>query len=66
VRLPYAISEFREPDFHRMRGLMRRATVIDGRNLLDPTRMARAGFVHRSVGRQEVQPPTFASVVPAA
>ena len=45
-------NEFREPDFPRMRGLMRGAVVFDGRNLFDPGRMRALGFAYHSIGRR--------------
>lgn len=52
--------EFREPDFDRLRQLLRRPILFDGRNLYDPERMAALGFIHYSVGRPAPD------VVPAA
>jgi UDPglucose 6-dehydrogenase len=43
--------QYRTPDFQRIRGLMRRPLVIDGRNLWDPGRMRRAGFEYHGIGR---------------
>jgi UDPglucose 6-dehydrogenase len=44
-------NEFREPDFVKMRGLMRSPVVFDGRNIYSPEHMRRLGFVYFSVGR---------------
>ena len=44
-------NEFREPDFPRMRRLMRDALVFDGRNLFDPGEMRELGFRYHSIGR---------------
>ena len=44
-------NEFREPDFARMRKLMRAPVVFDGRNLFDPAEMRGLGFRYRSIGR---------------
>ncbi len=44
-------NEFREPDFSRMRALMRAPVVFDGRNLFDPAEMRALGFRYRSIGR---------------
>ena len=44
-------NEFREPDFPRMRRLMRDALVFDGRNLFDPGQMRDLGFRYHSIGR---------------
>ncbi|RLA90483.1 MAG: UDP-glucose 6-dehydrogenase [Deltaproteobacteria bacterium] len=45
---------FREPDFERMRGLMRAPVIFDGRNLYDPDKMRKKGFTYFSVGREKV------------
>jgi len=42
---------YRRPDFDRMRTLMKRCIVFDGRNVFDPERMTESGFEHFSVGR---------------
>lgn len=47
---------YRNPDFDRMRSLMRQPLVVDGRNLYDPPRMARLGFTYRSIGRADARP----------
>ena len=44
---------YRQPDFTRMKNLMTRPLVIDGRNLYSPAEMARRGFTYISVGRPE-------------
>jgi UDPglucose 6-dehydrogenase len=44
--------EYRHPDFRRMRELLKRPLIIDGRNVYDPTKMAAFGFVHLSIGRR--------------
>ena len=44
-------NEFREPDFRRMRTLMREAVIFDGRNLFDREQMAAEGFGYYSIGR---------------
>ena len=44
-------NEFREPDFRRMRALMREAVIFDGRNLFDREQMAAEGFGYYSIGR---------------
>ncbi len=43
--------EFREPDFARMRTLMRRPVIFDGRNIYDPGQMKSLGFTYHSIGR---------------
>ena len=44
-------NEYRHPDFNRMRATLRRAVVVDGRNLYDPAKMATLGFSYFSFGR---------------
>ena len=44
-------QEFREPDFARMRKLMRGAVVFDGRNIYQPSQMKSEGFTYYSIGR---------------
>ena len=43
---------FRNPNFERMKSLMREPVVFDGRNLYDPTQMREMGFTYYGVGRQ--------------
>ncbi|HMH56736.1 MAG TPA: UDP-glucose/GDP-mannose dehydrogenase family protein [Gemmatimonadales bacterium] len=42
---------YRNPDFERVRKLVRRPLLIDGRNLYDPDRMATLGFEYHGIGR---------------
>jgi UDPglucose 6-dehydrogenase len=42
---------YRNPDFERVRKLVRRPLLIDGRNLYDPERMASLGFEYQGIGR---------------
>jgi UDPglucose 6-dehydrogenase len=44
--------EYRNPDFRRMKELMRRPLVVDGRNLYEPERLAKLGFTYDSIGRR--------------
>ena len=44
-------NEFREPDFSRMRSLMRTPVIFDGRNLFDVAQMRDNGFTYYSIGR---------------
>jgi UDPglucose 6-dehydrogenase len=44
-------NEYRHPDFERMRTLLRRPLVVDGRNLYAPEKMQRFGFEYYSIGR---------------
>jgi UDPglucose 6-dehydrogenase len=44
-------NEFREPDFAKMRQLMRAPVVFDGRNIYSPEQMRALGFTYFSIGR---------------
>ena len=44
-------QEFREPDFARMRKLMRTPVLFDGRNIYQPDQMKAQGFTYYSIGR---------------
>ena len=44
-------NEYRHPDFNRIRELMRKPVIVDGRNLYDPKRMQSLGFIYDSIGR---------------
>jgi UDPglucose 6-dehydrogenase len=44
-------NEFREPDFKKMRQLMRTPVVFDGRNIYSPEHMRELGFTYFSFGR---------------
>ncbi len=47
-------QEFKQPDFDRIRKLLKTPLVIDGRNLYDRETMERIGFCYVAVGRQPV------------
>jgi UDPglucose 6-dehydrogenase len=49
-------NEFKFLDLERLRGVMRRPVVFDGRNVWQPERMRRLGFEYHSVGRRPVFP----------
>ena len=42
---------FRAPDFEQMQELLKEPVIFDGRNMFEPTRMARKGFTYYSIGR---------------
>ena len=44
-------NEFREPDFGKMRSLMRSPVIFDGRNIYSPEHMRELGFTYFSIGR---------------
>ncbi len=45
-------NEFREPDFERLRGVMKRPVVFDGRNIYNPDVLNKLGFAYFGVGRR--------------
>jgi UDPglucose 6-dehydrogenase len=47
-------NEFKYLNLERLRGLLRRPVVFDGRNLWEPERMRRLGFEYYSIGRRPV------------
>ncbi len=44
-------NEFREPDYARMRKLMRTPVIFDGRNIYSPDHIRAQGFTYFSMGR---------------
>jgi UDPglucose 6-dehydrogenase len=44
---------FRNPNFERIRSLMKQPVVFDGRNIYDPSHMRQAGFTYYSIGRKQ-------------
>ena len=44
-------NEFREPDFARMRTMLKAPVVFDGRNIYSPEHMRALGFTYFSIGR---------------
>jgi UDPglucose 6-dehydrogenase len=44
-------NEFREPDYARMRKLMRNPIIFDGRNIYNPESLRAQGFTYFSMGR---------------
>ena len=49
-------NEFKYLNLERLRGLLRRPLIFDGRNLWEPERMRRLGFEYYSIGRKPVLP----------
>jgi UDPglucose 6-dehydrogenase len=49
-------KEFNTPNFTRMKGLLRKPVIFDGRNIYDPAVMRDAGFTYHSIGRAPVLP----------
>ena len=44
---------YRNPDFARIKQLLKRPLIIDGRNLYEPERMATLGFEYHGIGRRK-------------
>jgi len=44
-------NEFREPDFRKMKRLLRQPVIFDGRNLYEPSQIRDLGFSYTSIGR---------------
>ncbi|MBI2216670.1 MAG: UDP-glucose/GDP-mannose dehydrogenase family protein [Candidatus Rokubacteria bacterium] len=51
-------NEFKFLNLERLRRVMRRPLIFDGRNLWEPERMRRLGFEYHSIGRKPVLPPS--------
>jgi len=49
-------NEFKFLNLERLRSLMRRPVIFDGRNFYEPDRMRRLGFEYYSVGRRPILP----------
>jgi UDPglucose 6-dehydrogenase len=47
-------SEFRTPDFNKMKSLLKNAAIFDGRNLFELYQMKDCGFYYVSVGRKVI------------
>jgi len=45
-------AKFREPDFQRMRSLMKTPVIFDGRNLYNPAKLADLGFTYFHIGQK--------------
>jgi UDPglucose 6-dehydrogenase len=44
-------SEFRSPDFDKLKKMLKKPVVFDGRNIYDPEHMKAEGFEYQSIGR---------------
>jgi len=44
-------NEFRNPDFSKMKKMMKKPVILDGRNIYDPKEMKEKGFTYFSIGR---------------
>ena len=45
-------NEFRQLDMARIKQLMRKPVIVDGRNIYDPALMRSLGFTYRGIGRE--------------
>lgn len=45
-------TKFREPDFERMKSLMKEPVIFDGRNIYSPSKMAKLGFTYFHIGQK--------------
>jgi UDPglucose 6-dehydrogenase len=50
-------NEYRHPDFSRVKALLKRPVIVDGRNLYDPEKMGEQGFTYVSIGRRAAEHP---------
>jgi UDPglucose 6-dehydrogenase len=48
---------FRSPDFEALRASLKQPVIFDGRNIYDPARMRREGFIHYGIGLGSKQAP---------
>ena len=48
-------NEFRKPDYQKMKALMKKPIIFDGRNIYDPKEMKEAGFEYYGIGRKKEQ-----------
>jgi UDPglucose 6-dehydrogenase len=46
-------NEFRQPDFHRLKRIMRQPVLFDGRNVWDREKVRALGFVYHGIGRAD-------------
>jgi UDPglucose 6-dehydrogenase len=49
-------SEFRTPDFNKIKSLLKNSLIFDGRNLFDLVQMEECGFHYESIGRRVINP----------
>ncbi len=48
-------NEFRNPEFKRLKELLKKPVIFDGRNIFDPESMKDSGFTYYSIGRIPVK-----------
>ena len=47
-------DEFKELDFPKIKKLLKRPFIIDGRNIYEPERLKKLGFTYAGIGRRGV------------
>ncbi len=47
-------DEFKELDLSKIKKLLKRPFIIDGRNIYEPQRMKKLGFTYAGIGRRGV------------
>ena len=57
-------SEFRNPDFERIAGLLKHQVIFDGRNVYALDKMETLGFYYQSMGRRTIHPQLRPELVP--
>jgi UDPglucose 6-dehydrogenase len=45
-------NEFRAPDFQKMKRLMKKPVIFDGRNIYNPAELGKEGFIYYGIGRK--------------
>lgn len=45
-------NEFRRPDFDKIKQLLKRPVIFDGRNIYNPERLTERGFIYHCIGRK--------------
>jgi UDPglucose 6-dehydrogenase len=45
-------SEFRNPDFQKIKKLLKKPLIFDGRNIYNKAELVKMGFTYYSIGRQ--------------
>ena len=46
-------NEFRRPDLEKVKNLLKKPVIFDGRNLFEPKKMAQLGFEYEGIGRKQ-------------
>ena len=46
-------NEFRRPNFHTIKELLKQPVIFDGRNIYDPAELRKLGFAYFSIGRKD-------------